>query len=195
MSTESLNLSSPPTASIPIINVRTIAVGIVLSGIGITYLSQAFGWRQSALFGVGLGAGLVLYHAAFGFTSAWREILRTGRSAGLRAQLLMLAVTTLVFLPLLADGQLWGMELRGAVRPLGVSVLAGAFLFGIGMQIGGGCASGTLFTVGGGSVRMIVTLLSFIVGSALGAFHLPAWDTTPGAVSYTHLTLPTILLV
>ena len=159
---------------------RTIAVGIVLSGIGITYLSQAFGWRQSALFGVGLGAGLVLYHAAFGFTSAWREILRTGRSAGLRAQLLMLAVTTLVFLPLLADGQLWGMELRGAVRPLGVSVLAGAFLFGIGMQIGGGCASGTLFTVGGGSVRMIVTLLSFIVGSALGAFHLPAWDTTPG---------------
>ena len=92
---------------------RTIAVGIVLSGIGITYLSQAFGWRQSALFGVGLGAGLVLYHAAFGFTSAWREILRTGRSAGLRAQLLMLAVTTLVFLPLLADGQLWGMELRG----------------------------------------------------------------------------------
>ena len=180
MSTESLNLSSPPTASIPIINVRTIALGIVLSGIGITYLSQAFGWRQSALFGVGLGAGLVLYHAAFGFTSAWREILRTGRSAGLRAQLLMLAVTTLVFLPLLADGQLWGMELRGAVRPLGVSVLAGAFLFGIGMQIGGGCASGTLFTVGGGSVRMIVTLLSFIVGSALGAFHLPAWDTTPG---------------
>ena len=143
MSTESLNLSSPATASIPAINVRTIAVGVVLSGIGITYLAQAFGWRQSALFGVGLGAGLVLYHAAFGFTSAWREILRTGRSAGLRAQLLMLAVTTLVFLPLLADGQLWGMELRGAVRPLGVSVLAGAFLFGIGMQIGGGCASGT----------------------------------------------------
>ena len=159
---------------------RTIAVGVVLSGIGITYLSQAFGWRQSALFGVGLGAGLVLYHAAFGFTSAWREILRTGRSAGLRAQLLMLAVTTLVFLPLLADGQLWGMELRGAVRPLGVSVLAGAFLFGIGMQIGGGCASGTLFTVGGGSVRMIATLLAFIVGSAVGAFHLPAWETTPG---------------
>ena len=180
MSTESLNLSSPATASIPAINVRTIAVGVVLSGIGITYLAQAFGWRQSALFGVGLGAGLVLYHAAFGFTSAWREILRTGRSAGLRAQLLMLAVTTLVFLPLLADGQLWGMELRGAVRPLGVSVLAGAFLFGIGMQIGGGCASGTLFTVGGGSVRMIVTLLAFIVGSAVGAFHLPAWETTPG---------------
>ena len=45
MSTESLNLSSPPTASIPIINVRTIALGIVLSGIGITYMSQAFGCR------------------------------------------------------------------------------------------------------------------------------------------------------
>jgi uncharacterized membrane protein YedE/YeeE len=27
----------------------------------------------------------------------------------------------------------------------------GAFLFGIGMQLAGGCASGTLFTVGGGA--------------------------------------------
>ena len=27
----------------------------------------------------------------------------------------------------------------------------GAFVFGAGMQLGGGCASGTLFTVGGGS--------------------------------------------
>ena len=180
MSTETLDLSSLSDESNSAINLRTVAIAVVLSGIGIAYLSQAFGWRQGALFGVGLGAGLVLYHAAFGFTSAWREVVKTGRSAGLRAQLLMLAVTTLVFLPLLADGQLWGMELRGAVRPLGVSVLVGAFLFGIGMQIGGGCASGTLFTVGGGSIRMVATLLAFIVGSAVGAFHRPAWEATPG---------------
>jgi len=161
-------------------NLRTVAIGTGIACVGIAYLAQSFGWRQGALFAVGLGAGLILYHAAFGFTSAWREVVRTGRGAGLRAQLLMLAVTTLVFLPLLADGQLWGMELRGAVRPLGVSVLVGAFLFGVGMQMGGGCASGTLFTVGGGSARMVVTLGAFIVGSALGAFHRPGWDLTPG---------------
>ena len=43
----------------------------------------------------------------------------------------------------------------------------GAFVFGIGMQLGGGCASGTLYTVGGGSTRMLATLGAFIVGSLL----------------------------
>jgi uncharacterized membrane protein YedE/YeeE len=94
--------------------------------------------------------------------------------------MLMMAVTAAVFLPLLADGQVWGIELRGAVRPLNISVLVGAFIFGVGMQLGGGCASGTLFTAGGGSVRMIVTLVAFIVGSVLGAFNLPIWQQAPG---------------
>jgi len=179
MTTKTLDLS-PPSAQLSGMNPRTIAVGVALSCVGVTYLAQTFGWRQAALFVVGLGAGLVLYHAAFGFTSAWREVVRTGRGAGLRAQLLMLAVTTLVFLPLLADGQLWGTEINGAIRPLGIPVIVGAFLFGVGMQMGGSCASGTLFTVGGGSVRMIVTLGAFIVGSAIGAFHRPAWELTPG---------------
>ena len=162
------------------INRRTVTVGVTLSLVLTSYLAQTFGWRQGALFVVGFGAGLVLYHAAFGFTSAWRNIVNTGRGTGLRAQLVMLAVTTAVFLPLLADGQLFGADIRGNVRPLGLSVGVGAFLFGVGMQLGGGCASGTLFTVGGGSIRMIVTLAAFVVGSALGAFHLPAWQQAPG---------------
>lgn len=152
--------------------VSGLAVAVVLA----LYLLQAFGWRQAALFLVGTGAGVVLYHAAFGFTSAWRNAVHTRRTAGLRSQLVMLAVTALVFLPLLAQGELWGTELNGAVRPLSLSVVAGAFLFGLGMQLGSGCASGTLFTVGGGSARMVVTLAAFIAGSVLGAYHRPAWD-------------------
>lgn len=157
-----------------------IVIGVSVSLALIAYLSQTYGWRQGALFVVGFGAGLVLYHAAFGFTSAWRNIVHNGDGAGLRAQLIMLAVTALFFLPLIADGQLFGLDLRGNIRPLGLSVVAGAFLFGIGMQLGGGCASGTLFTVGGGNARMIVTLTAFIVGSALGAFHAPAWQQAGG---------------
>ncbi|HLB45122.1 MAG TPA: hypothetical protein VJK49_07000, partial [Candidatus Limnocylindrales bacterium] len=57
------------------------------------YLGAAVSWRQGALFLVGAGAGLVLYHAAFGFTSAWREMITAGRGEGLRAQMLMLAIT------------------------------------------------------------------------------------------------------
>jgi hypothetical protein len=52
-------------------------------------------------------------------------------------------------------------------------------LFGIGMQLGGGCASGTLYALGGGSTRMLVTLLFFIVGSVLGVTHLAWWERLP----------------
>jgi uncharacterized membrane protein YedE/YeeE len=58
-------------------------------------------------------------------------------------------------------------------------VLAGAFLFGLGMQLGGGCASGTLYTAGGGNTRMLATLAAFIAGSALGAYHFAWWEKTP----------------
>ena len=179
----------PETAQINLprpVNSRVLASGLAITVVLALYLMQTFGWRQAALFLVGTGAGVVLYHAAFGFTSAWRNAVHTGRTAGLRSQLVMLAMTALVFLPLLAQGELWGTELNGSVRPLSLAVVAGAFLFGLGMQLGSGCASGTLFTAGGGSARMVVTLAAFIAGSALGAFHRPAWDAAMpslGAVS------------
>ncbi len=166
----------PPALSL---NVLTIAIAAAASVGLVAFLTGSYGWRQAALFVVGLGAGLVLYHAAFGFTSAWRMMITERRSAGLRAQMVMLAVTVAVFMPLLASGELWGTALRGSVAPLSSSIVAGAFLFGVGMQLGGGCASGTLFTVGGGSVRMIATLLAFIAGSVLGAWHWPAWREAP----------------
>lgn len=135
--------------------------------------------KQAALYGLGALMGLVLYHAAFGFTSAWRVFISDRRGAGLRAQMIMLAVATTLFFPVLASGSLFGQPVQGLVSPVGVSVVFGAFLFGIGMQMGGGCASGTLYTVGGGSTRMLITLAAFIVGSTVGAAHLHWWAAQP----------------
>ena len=47
------------------------------------------------------------------------------------------------------------------------------------MQLGGGCASGTLYTVGGGSARMVVTLIFFCLGSLLATLHLDWWFNLP----------------
>ena len=58
-------------------------------------------------------------------------------------------------------------------------MLVGALIFGLGMQLGGGCGSGTLFTVGGGYSRMLVTLVFFIVGAVIGTAHLPWWLELP----------------
>ena len=143
------------------------------------YLNTAISCRQAALFLVGTAAGVVLYHAAFGFTSAWRVFISDRRGAGLRAQMLMLAITCAVFFPVLAAGSLFGTPVRGSVSPVGVGVAFGAFIFGLGMQLGGGCASGTLFSVGGGSTRMLVTLFFFIIGSVIGTAHMGWWTAQP----------------
>ena len=63
----------------------------------------------------------------------------------------------------------------GAIAPIGPSLVIGAFVFGIGMQLANGCGSGTLYTAGGGSGRMLITLALFIVGSVIGSLHLPAF--------------------
>ena len=172
------------------------AVLLLLGGGGV--LAIGYGWRQGSLYLLGGALGLVLYHAAFGFASSWRSFLTKGDGQGIRAQMAMIALASLAFFPLLAGGEAFGQGLGGAVAPLGVSVAAGAFLFGLGMQLGGGCASGTLYTVGGGSTRMLVTLFFFIVGSLLGSAHLPYWLKAPslGSISLlTELGLPLGLTV
>ena len=161
-------------------NQRGLIVSASIAALLYLYLYVEMGWRQASLFLVGLAAGVILYHAAFGFTGAWREVARTGRSAGLRAQMVMLGVTVLIFTPLISMGEIGGIALRGSVAPVNLGVVCGAFLFGIGMQLGGGCASGTLFTAGSGNVRMLVTLASFIAGSVLGTLHWQRWQGVPG---------------
>lgn len=177
----------PSTVIVRPVNLRPVAVASALVLVGVAYLATAFSWTHGALFLIGVLAGMVLYHASFGFTSSWRVMIAEKRGEGLRAQMVMLALTSAAFMPLLAAGQFLGHPVRGSVSPVGVSVAVGAFMFGIGMQLGGGCASGTLYTAGGGSVRMLVTLLAFIAGSVVGVLHMPAWEHAPslGAVSLT----------
>ena len=134
---------------------------------------------MAALLIVGGLAGLALHHALFGFASSTRRLLVERRGAGVRAQLLMIAAASIAFAPLLAGGSAFGQGLGGALAPIGVSVALGAFLFGIGMQLGGGCASGTLSGAGTGSLRMAITLGAFIAGSVIGTAHLPWWLDQP----------------
>ena len=54
------------------------------------------------------------------------------------------------------------------VVPVSFATVIGAFIFGIGMVIAGGCASGTLMRVGEGFTMQILALFFFIVGSLWG---------------------------
>ena len=140
---------------------------------------QAEDWRAPALALAGVALGFVLLKSNFGFAGSFRAALERGDWSGFRAQALALALCSLAFFPLLAQGSLFGMPLSGFGARIGVSFLSGAVLFGIGMQIGGGCASGTLFALGGGDGRLLLTLAFFVAGSALGAAQLDFWQALP----------------
>lgn len=134
---------------------------------------------QAGLFVIGAALGVALYHGAFGFTGAYRKALVERDVTGVRAQIAMLGLATILFAPVLAQGSAFGHGVVGSVAPLATMVAVGAFLFGIGMQLGGACASGTLFTVGGGSTRMVVTLAAFAAGTFIGSLHLGWWFQLP----------------
>ncbi len=152
------------------------AAGIVVLTV---VVGQDFGLRKALTVLIGVGLGVTLLHAAYGFSGAWRSFIRRREGAGVRSNLLLLGLTSILFFPILG-GLLGPVPAVPATGPVGVSVAVGAFLFGVGMQLGGGCGSGTLFTVGGGNVRMLLTLVFFVAGSFIGTLHLPWWLSLPG---------------
>ena len=122
---------------------------------------------------LGLALGFVLFHSRFGFTSGWRQLVAVGQGAAMRAHMLMLAVACVLFAVIL------GRRVRAAGEPslpVGIGLVVGAFLFGIGMQVGGSCASGTLFAVGCGQSAIVLTLFGFVVGSVFAALHVHVLD-------------------
>ncbi|MEM9221525.1 MAG: YeeE/YedE family protein [Pseudomonadota bacterium] len=140
---------------------------------------------------VGALAGFALYHASFGFTAGWRRFIRERRGANLRAQLILVGATTVFAIPIIVYGDYVGIAAGGFVFPFGVAVIIGSFAFGLGMQLGGGCGSGTLFTVGGGSTRMIITLAFFILGGLLATYHWDFWQQLPKFPAVSLASTPT----
>ncbi len=124
------------------------------------------GLRQGFLFLVGIGFGAVLASVSFGFTTGWRVWIRERDPTGFLAQLLAIGFAMLVSIPLIASHD----ELSGAIAPLSVSLVIGAFVFGAAMQIADGCGSGTLYKAGlgnGFSASLCCPALSPAVFSAL----------------------------
>src|SRR2546430_5771099 len=162
---------APPVAAPPAalangpvqVSVATGAAGFLT--VGALWLAARYGPRQGALLLVGAALGLTLHHAVFGSPAAYRALVTVGDGRGVRAQLLMLAVATVLFAPVLAAGEIFGASVAGAVAPAGVSVLVGAFVFGVGMQIAGGGGGGRLYLLGAG----LTPLLRPPVGFAAGA--------------------------
>jgi uncharacterized protein len=146
----------------------------LLSALGATALLCALvlvegAYASAALIVLGFALGIVFLKAEFGFTAAWRRFLLLGEAGGMTASLLLIAIAAIIIVPVAALVPGYG----GAIAPLGPSLIIGAFVFGIGMQLANACGSGTLYAMGGGSGRMVVGLSTFIIGSVIGTAWLP----------------------
>ena len=122
---------------------------------------------------VGLSFGILLQKARFCFVSAFRDFVAFKDTRVLKGLLAGIAVMT-VFWSLQATFGYF----RGFWTPAwGLGSVLGGFVFGIGMTLAGGCASGTLYRAGQGYLQFWLVLLFMFVGYVLFAFAFPVAET------------------
>lgn len=153
-------------------------MAVIGLAVAVTVATQS-NWRMIALVFVGAAIGATLLLTSFGFSSAYRRAVAERDFMGFRAHALMFGLGSLLMVPAIQGGTLLGQPLTDFATPIGVSFVLGAIMFGCGMQLAGGCASGTLFLLGGGQARFLSTLALFIVGSTIGAAHMGFWRSLP----------------
>jgi uncharacterized membrane protein YedE/YeeE len=122
---------------------------------------------------IGLGLGYTMQHSRFCFTSAFRDPTLTGGTKMTKALLVSLGIATIGFAGVHISR--YGVDLSklpenmGALaRPVGLHLVIGAFLFGIGAVLAGGCASGTLMRFGEGYLQSMLAFITFVLGAIIG---------------------------
>jgi hypothetical protein len=121
--------------------------------------------------------GFILQKARFCFTASMRDPYLTGGTSLTKSVLLALAVTSIGFWAIKYGAFRAGLPIpgQGFVAPVSLATVIGGTIFGIGMVISGGCASGTLMRVGEGFHMQILSLLFFVIGSLLAAASFGFW--------------------
>jgi uncharacterized membrane protein YedE/YeeE len=158
-----------------------LAVGVAAAGDG--------DLRSLLVVVIALALGATLLATDFGFAGAFRRLVESRDTSGIRAHLVAIAVAMSLMVPMIGLAPALGLEAHGLVRGIGLASITGGALFGIGMQLAGGCASGTLYQLGGGSTKHLGTLAGFVAGSVLAASHVDLWWSLPGLPPVTLFTL------
>lgn len=129
----------------------------------------------------GILIGITMQRTRFCFTASFRDPIMVGTTSLFRAVIIGLMISTIGFgiLQYKAIGRMSDYlinDVPGQISPVGLNTIIGAVLFGIGMVIAGGCASGTLMRIGEGHLMQVVVLVGFVIGATLGAGHFKFWD-------------------
>jgi hypothetical protein len=141
-----------------IISIFILALGIYLGGKLIVFLLS------------GVALGYILTRSRFGFAGGIKRIYITGEGSLSKALLIMFAISIISSAVIHMNAAANGAAIPGitSVHFLNISTILGGFIFGIGMMIAGGCASGTLSDLGEGAMRAAIALIFYIIGTFPG---------------------------
>jgi uncharacterized membrane protein YedE/YeeE len=133
--------------------------------------------QRAILVLAGFAIGFVLHRSRFCFSRVFREPFMTGEGEMTKAMILALALGAPVGAVLLAKGTI-DPYLAVPTR-FWIGSLIGGLTFGIGMIFAGGCASGSLWRVGEGHLKLVVAVFFFgwagsITSGILGKLGLSA---------------------
>jgi len=127
----------------------------------------------------GFAIGFVMHRSRMCFSRVFREPFMTAEGEMTKAVILAIALGAAVGAVLIAIGTI--DPYVAVPTRFWLGSLFGGVIFGIGMVFAGGCASGSLWRIGEGQLKLVVALIFFawvgsITNAILGGFGLLATD-------------------
>ena len=149
---------------------QKLGILVLVCGLAAATIYDGFDYSVRAGFLLfGLVIGVVMQRSRFCFVKAFREPFLTGDGEMTKAVILAVVIGVLGFSILKwTDLKDWDAQVSSAFW-LG-SLLGGA-IFGIGMSLSGGCATGCLWRAGEGQIKLWVAIAAFgLSGSLFGGW-------------------------
>lgn len=148
---------------------QALTVGLAIAaiiGFGIFATSREF--NLGAYWFIGVAFGVIVQRSRLCFAGAFRDLIMSGDARLMRALILGLMVTTVGFGLLMArmvpDPSFNVLPPGAHIQSVAFATAVGGVIFGIGMVLGGGCVSGTLWRMGEGYLNSWVTMGGVLVG-------------------------------
>ena len=154
----------------PLLGVIILLVGILLA---VVYDELDYSIRSGFLI-FGLVIGIIMQRTRFCFVRAFREPFMTGDAGASKAVALAVIISVIGFSILKwSDMKDWESQVFAGFW---FGSLVGGIIFGIGMSLTGGCASGTLWRAGEGHIKLWIALIAF----ALSGSYFREWLAISG---------------
>lgn len=143
-----------------------IGTAVVLAVIAAFYIYAGVDKAQiGGLLFLGFLIGLVMHRSRFCFVRAFRCPFMTGE-----AEMVKVVAMSLMIYGMGSAIIKWAWikdPMAGVYHPFFLGSLAGGLIFGVGMILAGGCASSTLWRIGEGHLKLVMTMIGFALSNAL----------------------------